>query len=210
MTAWILPEMSSVIWGAVMYGNGDCYGKMFGLSRQGTGQIGLWGGCQDWSAALYATNGAWSFVAIVYENGTIRIFKNGAWGSVTGSALATTASKLWIGGETVNNGASFRSTFRGTIDDVRLYDRALSVGEVESLYAVEAVRPPPVLHLAKAITVDCTELVVGSNYQLQVSTDLTNWSNWGNPFTATGKSYTNNVFERVSDWATRHFRLISQ
>jgi hypothetical protein len=193
-----------------MYGKGDCYGKMFGLSRQPTGQIGLWGGCQDWSAPLYATNNMWSFVAIVYENGTIRMFNNGGWASVTGNALATTTSKFWIGAETLNNGGTFRYRFRGSIDDVRLYNRALSTNEVEALYAFEASKPQPVVQLAKAITVDCAQLTVGSNYQVQVSTDLTNWSNWGNPFTATSTSYTNSTFERVSDGGQRHFRLISQ
>lgn len=183
---------------------------MFGLSRQPSGQIGLWGGCQDWSAPLYATNNMWSFVAIVYENGTIRMFKNGVWASVTGSALATTVSKLWLGAETTSNGGSFRYSFRGTIDDVRLYNRALSVNEVEVLYAFEASKPEPVLRLVKAITVDGANLTIGSNYQMQVSTDLANWSNWGNPFTATSTSYTNNNFERVPDWGQHHFRLISQ
>lgn len=210
LTAWIKPEMSSVIWGSIMYGNGDCTGKMFGLSRQPSGQVGLWGGCQDWSAPLYATNNMWSFVAIVYENGVIRIFKNGAWGSVTGNPLATTASKLWIGMETVNNGSGFRYSFRGAIDDVRLYNRALSTNEVEALYGFEATKPQPVAVMAKAITLDCANLAVGSNYQIQVSTDLTNWGNWGSPFTATSANYTNSGFERVADWSQRHFRIIAQ
>lgn len=210
LTAWIKPEMTDVIWGAIMYGNGDCQGKMFGLSRQPNGQIGLWGGCQDWSAPLYATNNIWSFVAIVYENGTIRIFKNGAWASVTGNPLATTSSRLWIGVESVLDINYFRYTFRGAIDDVRLYNRALSTNEVQALYAFEATKPQPVVQLVKAITVDGANLTIGSNYQMQVSTDLTNWSNWGSPFTATSPTYTNTTFERVADWGQRYFRLISQ
>jgi hypothetical protein len=210
LTAWIRPEMTTVIWGSIMYGNGDCQGKMFGLSRQPNGQVGLWGGCQDWSAPLYATNSMWSFVAIVYENGTIRIFKNGAWASVTGGALATTMSRLWIGVESVFDNSYFRYTFRGTIDDVRLYNRALSTNEVKSLYASEVTKPQPVVQLVQAITVDGANLTVGSNYQIQVSTDLINWSNWGNPFTATSATYTNTTFERMPGWGQSYFRLLSQ
>ena len=155
LTAWIKPEMTGVIWGSIMYGNGDCTGRMFGLSRQPSGQIGLWGGCQDWSAPLYATNNTWSFVAIVYENGTIRIFKNGAWASITGSALATTMSRFYIGAETTSDGGYFRYRFQGTIDDVRLYNRALSTNEVEALYAFEATKPQPVAATSAEMATPC-------------------------------------------------------
>jgi hypothetical protein len=210
LTAWIKPEMTGVIWGSIMYGNGDCAGKMFGLSRQPNGQIGLWGGCQDWSAPLYATNNTWSFVAIAYENGTIRIFKNGAWASVTGNPLATTMSRFYIGAETTSDGGYFRYSFRGTIDDVRLYNRALSTDEVEALYAFEATKPQPLVQLVQAITVDGANLTLGSNYQVQASTDLINWSNWGSPFTATSATYTNTTFERVPAWGQHYFRILSQ
>lgn len=210
LTAWIKPEMTGVIWGSIMYGNGDCTGKMFGLSRQPNGQVGLWGGCQDWSAPLYATNNTWSFVAITYENGTIRIFENGAWANVTGNPLATTMSRFYIGAETISDGSYFRYNFLGAIDDVRLYNRALSTNEVEALYAFESIKPQPQVQLVKAITVDAANLTAGSNYQIQVSTDRTNWSSWGSPFTATSVNYTNTTFERVSASGQRYFRLLSQ
>ncbi len=81
-------------------------------------------------------DGLWHHAAAVYDrDGVIRIY-------VDGVSKATSGSIKWIGN--VNNSEPFtigdrndpghHYYFDGTIDDVRIYDRALSAEEIEELY----------------------------------------------------------------------------
>ena len=70
--------------------------------------------------------------------------------------------------------AGQRQYFTGLIDDVRIYNRALSTNEVQQLYAY---RYGPVVTLLKAVKPSFTGLLLGTNYQLQVSADLNTWTN---------------------------------
>jgi hypothetical protein len=96
--------------------------------------------------------------------------------------------------------------FTGAIDDVRLYNRALSSEEVQQLEQVEAARRPT-LSLVKAVKPAFGLLTVGTNYQLQVSADLVNWTNHGPPFTATNSSMTLPEYWDVGNWTQLNFRL---
>jgi len=91
--------------------------------------------------------------------------------------------------------------------NVRLYSRALSASEVAQLYAIESA---PIVTFVKAFTLDYSGLTVGSNYQAQASSDLVNWTNWGNPFTATSSTYTNSDYQRIANWNSLFFRLQQQ
>ena len=66
--------------------------------------------------------GGWSHVAVTYDGATLRLFVNGAQASqlVVAGSIATSASALHIGGNGV-----WGEWFNGTIDEVRVYNRAL-------------------------------------------------------------------------------------
>ena len=69
----------------------------------------------------------WTHVAATYDGATIRVYRNG---SVTASqaatgSIATSDKPLRIGGNTVWN-----EWFHGLIDELRIYDRPLSVAEI--------------------------------------------------------------------------------
>jgi hypothetical protein len=96
------------------------------------------------------------------------------------------------------------SYFNGGIDDVRIYNRALSPSEVLQLYQYEY---GPIVKFVKAFTIDYLSLAIGSNYQLQASSDLITWSNFGTSFTATSINYTNTEYQRIDDWGKLFFRL---
>src|SRR5207253_3991625 len=69
----------------------------------------------------------WTHVAATYDGATLRIFVNGAQTgatAVTGS-IVTSASPLRIGGN-----APFGDYFGGLIDEVRIYNRALTASEI--------------------------------------------------------------------------------
>ena len=61
--------------------------------------------------------------------------------------------------------------------------------------------------IIEAVVPTFTGLSVGSNYQLQVSTDLMTWTNQGSAFTATNPSLTNSQFFSVTNWNELYFRL---
>jgi hypothetical protein len=70
-----------------------------------------------------------------------------------------------------------------------------------------ATFPWPTVNLVKAVTVNFSGLLVGTNYQLQVSTDLNSWTNFGAPFTATNSFMNYSNYWNVPDWNQLFFRL---
>jgi hypothetical protein len=110
---------------------------------------------------------------------------------------------LWIGRAPTEDvlGAY---VFHGVLDDIRIYNRALSSNEVSQLYALESA---PILNIRQAVYVDSSNLWVGTNYQLQVSTDLNTWTNSGTPFTATNSSWRSPNYWDVDNWGSLFFRL---
>jgi hypothetical protein len=73
--------------------------------------------------------GRWSHVALTYDGAQLRLYLDGTQMSsraVSGSILRT-ANPLWIGGN-----RPYGEYFRGVIDEVRVYDRALSPSAVRA------------------------------------------------------------------------------
>jgi chitodextrinase len=71
----------------------------------------------------------WTHLAATYDGSTLRLFVNGtqvAANALTG-AMANTSGPLRIGGNSI-----WSEWFEGQIDDLRVYDRALTEGEVKT------------------------------------------------------------------------------
>jgi hypothetical protein len=97
-----------------------------------------------------------------------------------------------------------RRGFKGRLDDFRIYSRALSDAQVLDLYKYES---GPKITLLKAVKPSFSHLTLGTNYQLQVSGDMSNWTNHGAPFPATNMNMIYPDYFDVDDWAKRFFRL---
>jgi hypothetical protein len=104
----------------------------------------------------------------------------------------------------VVEGAGATAWFNGEIDDIRIYNRALSTSEVQELYQYEV---GPIVTLIKSVKPSFSNLTISTNYQLQVSTDLVNWTNSGSPFTATNSSLVYPQYFDVPNWNQLFFRL---
>lgn len=95
------------------------------------------------SASVIPIN-IWSHIAAAYDGSNLRIYINGVLSStkaVSGSVQNNT-NPLRIGGN-----VPYGQFFEGSIDEVRLYNRALSAGEIQSsmtnaLLGVVAPTPP--------------------------------------------------------------------
>ncbi len=162
VVAWIKPDRGGhPINGVIDYGNGDCTGLMFGIShdKSENDNLGFWGGCLDYASSLITPADQWSFVALTYDGSSLRLHANGATETTAIGPLNTQNSRLWIGAETLNDGGSFRDFFKGAIDDVRIYNRALSDSEVRQLYHEEGFCSP---HRAKATVQVVNGFVIGA------------------------------------------------
>jgi autotransporter-associated beta strand protein len=102
-----------------------------------------WG--QGWvSGTTNLNDGTWHFVAMTVNNGTKTLYCDGAVDAIlSGSSSwsgSGTGSQLWIGGAAA--GADSQVGFNGLIDDVSVFNRALSLGEITNLMAgVKATSP---------------------------------------------------------------------
>ncbi len=65
----------------------------------------------------------------------------------------------------------------------------------------------PTLQVRKAVFLESTDLAVGQRYQVQLSTDLQGWTNYGEPFTATAAVWRSTVYWPVDDQMSLFFRL---
>ena len=72
---------------------------------------------------------AWTHLALTYDGANIRIFINGVQaGSVAQTGgITTSAGALRIGGNSV-----WGEYFKGLLDEVRIYNRALSTAEIQT------------------------------------------------------------------------------
>ena len=103
----------------------------------------------------------------------------------------------WVAG-------SGRFSWRGALDDVRIYNRALSSNEVAQLYGLES---GPNVHLIKQVKPAFSSLYLGSNYQMQLSSDMTTWTNYGSPFNATNSTMVYPESFDLENWGNLFFRL---
>ena len=94
--------------------------------------------------------------------------------------------------------------FPGSIDDIQIYNRGLSATEVRQLYAYES---GPQVNLIKVVQPSLSNLTLGTNYQLQVSTDLNTWTNSGSSFTATNSAMVYPQQFEVDNFDELFFRL---
>jgi hypothetical protein len=75
-------------------------------------------------------------------------------------------------------------------------------------YTPPAQQPVLALMLGSgAVTPSFNHLLLGTNYQLQVSSDFTTWTNQGSPFTATNSSIIYPQYFDVDNWNQLFFRL---
>jgi hypothetical protein len=131
ITAWVNPVTS-----------GSVVAKGTGASASGTqyilhvnGQGFYFRGAWRTSSALSIPVNVWTHVAVTYthSNQTLRFYRNGALITTTvisGSYATDLTRALHIG----RQGSSVQNNLNGTADDVRIYRRALSSGEIAALH----------------------------------------------------------------------------
>jgi glucose/arabinose dehydrogenase/fibronectin type 3 domain-containing protein len=132
LSAWVMPSVAQTGWRTIMQKQSDAW---FLNASSGAGALVPAGGGTFGSSTPYVAGatanpvGAWTNVALTYDGATLRLFVNGVQVATrpTTGAIQATASPLWIGG---NN--PYGEYFTGLIDEVRVYNRALTATEVQT------------------------------------------------------------------------------
>ncbi|GAA4427550.1 hypothetical protein GCM10023148_31290 [Actinokineospora soli] len=128
LSAWVRPTSSAGWRTAVMKerAGGLSYALYPAGFNQPSGYLGIGGDVAVTGPSTLPVN-AWSHVAFTYDGAVMRLYVNGtqvATAAQTGSA-AVSSSPLRLGGNSV-----WGEWFAGVMDDVRVYNRALSAAEV--------------------------------------------------------------------------------
>ena len=131
LEAWVYPTTVSSAWRDVIYKGNDNYyleGTSSKSSRPAAGAIlgGVYGEVYG-TAALTANT--WAHLAATYDGATMRLYVNGVQVSSLAKTgpIATSTNPLQIGGDSI-----YGQYFPGTIDEIRIYNRALSVAEIQT------------------------------------------------------------------------------
>ena len=128
-----------------------------------------------------ASDNNWINITIVYENNYFKIFKNGiqlntnnnSYFNYTAS-LNTSSNQLLIGGRPNNPDQSFPSSFNGLIDDIGVWNRALTQQEITDLFNSQTCANPTATITPQGNTTFCQ----GGSVNLNASTGTNYTYEW--------------------------------
>ena len=133
LEAWVNPSTVSSAWRDVVYKGDDNYylsGTSDRTSRPaGGGTFGSGKANSNAFGSTALTANTWSHLALTYDGGTLRLYVNGTQvGTQNRSGvIASSTNQLQIGGDSI-----YGQYFRGLIDEVRVYNTALTAPQVQA------------------------------------------------------------------------------
>ena len=142
-------------------------------------------------------SGGWSYGFITY--GEIYNPATGTW-----TTDATYSPRRFAGTATLL--PNEKVLLAGGDSDAALLTPALGTAEIYEPYTAPTLN----VGLKKYIGVNSSSLQVGTNYQVQISSDLAHWTNSGAPFTAVSANWNSTKFWQVENWDKLYFRLQQQ
>ncbi len=151
--------------------------ELFYCTKDGY-SVGTW---QNFGANIKSN---WTFVVWVVNTNLTQFYLDGTLATNLPQGGADLGYHDLIVGtqEFPKNGFGWQGYWKGAISDLMIYNRALSANEVSMVYIAESA---PILSIQKPFYLTTASLSTGSNYQVQVTSDLVNWTNQGSAFTAT-------------------------
>jgi hypothetical protein len=141
------------------------------VGKSGGGDTPQWNGL--------ATN-VWFQLAITYADSLAKIYINGHNVAQGPRSYGTTLTGNFYLGKYL---ADLPPAFYGAINDVRIYNRALSPDDLSQLYTFESGQ----LGIHTAVEVNFLALP-GSTYQIQNSSNMIDWINVGSPIIGTNQA----------------------
>ncbi len=163
---------STTEWALMQYGGGNGTGSMFGLvtSLNAPGKLYFFGYDSDLAGATTLQPDTWYHAAVSYDGATVRLYLNGQFDGQAAYGLNTqfTSDGLTIGHRP---GSAF---WKGELDDVAIFSRALSEIEIAAVYASASQSCLQATPTTTAITSHAPEpSVVGTPISVQVAVTVT-------------------------------------
>lgn len=158
------------------------------------------------STTAPSANVGWNYVAGTYDGSNVKVYLNGVlqWTYSYTSTINTNTLPIFIGGgDTNNDGIADAQMFNGIIDELRVYNRALSESEIQSLY--NSYNPKTTTGtLQKGLILDMPLKLKYTKDETpgsEIMTDRTPYSNDGQNYGATitsdGGSFNNSSHQRI-------------
>jgi len=178
--AWVKPAAlpSNLSTGFASKTQGNFDGWVFGMFYDGSL---FFSGCGYWevdSRPVVLATGVWSHVAVTHTGGTYRLYCNGSQvGSGSGGTWSGSAAQLQFGRD------PNRQYYNGLLDDISIYDRALSSNEIAAIYAAGSAgkcKGPSTISVAISVAMYAGLTIVGQigdTYEIDYCNDLVA-SNW--------------------------------
>jgi hypothetical protein len=131
LEAWVNPATASTSWRDVIYKPDDQYYLSASAALSGPPAAGVStinGRAEPHDSTLLTTN-TWSHLAATYDGATLRLYLNGqeVASDTTTGAISPSSNPLQIGGDSF-----YGQHFVGLIDDVRVYDIALTTQQIQA------------------------------------------------------------------------------
>jgi hypothetical protein len=129
LEAWINPTLRNGVWRDVIYKGNDKY-YLEADSTSGKPVAGgiLGGSYGEIYGPSAVTTNTWTHLAGTYDGATLRLYVNGVQvnSRAQTGAIAISTNALQFGGDSI-----YGQYFQGTIDEIRIYNRALSATEIQ-------------------------------------------------------------------------------
>ncbi len=175
------------------------------------------------NSAFPVSAGLWYQLAVVVENRVVTLFVNGVNKSVPAAngGIAPANFGTTKNAEGIRNFGRFAYTdyanyLNGSLDDIRFYNRALSADEVSYLYDLESTSAAPASPILTGSLVGGPAFALslngqpGSNYVLQLATNLTAPVQWLSIFTnAAGTNGLWQFTETNLDGPLKFYRVVT-
>ncbi len=131
LEAWVYPTTVSSAWrDLIMKGNDNYYLAATTTSGGRPGGGGIFGGSygEAFGTAPMPTN-TWAYLALSYDGATVRFYVNGA---QVASRAKTGTIRTSTNALTIGSDPFYGQYFRGMIDEVRVYNTALTVAQIQA------------------------------------------------------------------------------
>ena len=131
LEAWVNPSTVNANWRDVIYKGNDNYyleATSSNASRPDAGMIAGGSYADAFGTAALPAN-TWSYLTETYDGSTLRLYVNGTQVASTAhtGAIATSTNPLQIGGDSL-----YGQYFAGLIDEVRVYNTALTATQIQT------------------------------------------------------------------------------
>ena len=130
MAVWVHTGSGGGLKAPIEYGNGTSVGQRFSILIEGLAINFIGENADIWTSTEVASN-EWSYVAVTYDGDTVRMYLDGEFFQEGMRSLDTEIVEGFGRiGSNVRSHGNFEEAWDGMVDDVAIYDRALSDSEI--------------------------------------------------------------------------------